>query len=112
MRGCSGNGDCCKLDDRPSWPYCGEIRLDVFGRPMLEGGGSVPVPSPGIGVKLSAFWNVPLPIPELPQTLPPFVVAAHCVNVSLFAIGDRPNGCGLRSPGEEYDDCGGLYGDG
>lgn len=64
-----------------------------------------------MGANALELSKVPFPIPEVPQTLLLGAVVGQGVeNVSPPRLGERPNdGCGLRSPGEEYDDAGVLY---
>ena len=103
---------CCRFGDRDSWlSDCGEILVEVDGRVMPGGGGSAePCWDIGMGAKPLAFSKVPLPMPEVPHTLRLGAVVGQGENASWFGIGERPNGCCFRSPGDEYDDGGGLYG--
>ena len=88
---CAGSAteDCCRLGDLDSWPRpWGEILVDVEGRvmPLMPGGGGSEelCCDIGIGAKVLACSNVPLPMPDVPQTLPFGAVVGHGVNVSLL----------------------------
>ena len=89
------------------------MRVVVSGRPIPGGGGREDPCCDiiGIGAKADALSKTPLPIPAVPQTFP-LPAEGHGEKPSLLpTIGERPNGCCLRSPGDEKAELGARYGD-